>query len=57
MPAPAPKAVDQSVVNSAQSIRQRAAAAAGYSGTIKNDQGASGILTPAFTTGKSLTGQ
>lgn len=56
-PPPAPTPLDPSVVNNANAMKQRAAAGAGYSGTITTGNGA-GILTPAFTTGfKQLTGQ
>lgn len=58
-PAPPPTPVDQSVINNANAMKQRAAASAGYSGTIQT--GGQGLITPAFTAGsqgyKSLTGQ
>lgn len=59
MPAPAPTALDPSVVNNANAMKQRAAAASGYAGTITNSGGGAGLVMPAFTTAsgnKQFTG-
>jgi hypothetical protein len=58
---PAPTSLDPAVVKAGDAMKQKAAAAAGYSSTITNTGGGSGLLTPAFTAGtpgfKTLTGQ
>ncbi len=59
-PAPPPTSLDPAVVKAGDDMKRKAQAAAGYSSTITNTGGASGIVTPAFTTGspgfKTLTG-
>lgn len=59
-PAPAPTSLDPAVVKAGDDMKRKAAAQAGYSSTITNSGGGSGIITPAFTTGsqgfKALTG-
>lgn len=53
--------VDPAVVRAGEDQKRRAAASAGFAGTIRNQGGAAGLLTPAFTAGsqgfKALTGQ
>lgn len=52
MPPPAPTQVDPAVIQAGNDQKRKAAASAGYSGTITNAGGGAG-LTPAFTTGSS----
>jgi len=60
MPPPAPAEVDPAVVQAGDEMKRKARGAAGYSSTITNSGGGSGIVTPAFTSGsagfKALTG-
>lgn len=60
MPPPAPTNVDPAVVQAGSDQKRKAAASAGYSGTITNAGGGAGLMTPAFTSGsagyKALTG-
>lgn len=60
MPSPPPTALDPAVVKAGDDMKRKAAAQQGYSSTITNSGGASGLLTPAFTSGssgfKTLTG-
>jgi hypothetical protein len=59
-PPPAPTALDPAVVRAGDDMKRKAAAMQGYSATITNTGGGSGLLTPAFTSGspgaKTLTG-
>jgi hypothetical protein len=61
MPGPAPTALDPAVVRAGDDMKRKAQAAAGFSSTITNRGGGSGLLTPAATAGssgfKQLTGQ
>lgn len=59
-PAPAPTSLDPAVVRAGDDMKRKAQAAAGYSSTITNSGGGSGLVTPAFIAGtpgfKTLTG-
>jgi len=59
-PGPAPTALDPAVVRAGDDMKRKAAAQAGYSSTISNVGGGSGLIMPAFTAGspqfKALTG-
>jgi hypothetical protein len=59
-PAPAPTSLDPAVVRAGDDMKRKAQAAAGYSSTITNSGGGSGLITPAFIAGtsgfKTLTG-
>ncbi|MCW5737808.1 MAG: hypothetical protein KIS73_27050 [Enhydrobacter sp.] len=61
MPGPSPTSLDPAVVKAGDDMKRKAQAASGYSSTITNSGGGSGLLTPAFTAGsagfKALTGQ
>lgn len=60
LPPPAPTSLDPAVVKAGDDMKRKAAAQAGYSSTITNSNGGSGLVMPAFTTGsagfKALTG-
>ncbi len=59
-PGPSPTTLDPAVVRAGDDMKRKAQAAAGYSSTVTNSGGGSGLLTPAFVTGspgfKTLTG-
>lgn len=59
-PAPPPTSLDPAVVKAGDDMKRKAQAAAGYSSTITNSGGGSGLIMPAFTAGapgfKALTG-
>ncbi len=59
-PGPSPTALDPAVVKAGDDMKRKAQAMAGYSSTITNTGGGSGLMTPAFVAGspgfKTLTG-